>query len=335
MTRSPESPALRAEAGTDGPPARGFLAGGGEMGALIRAKDWAATPLGPVETWSPSLRMITSFLLANRFPLLLWWGPSFCQIYNDPYRPVLGAKHPDSLGQPASACWAEIWHVIGPLIETPFRGGPATWMDDLFLEIMRHGFIEETHFTVAYSPVPDDTVPGGIGGVLATVHEITEKVVSERRVQVLRDLGLRAGEGRTAEAACAIAAETLAAHAHDIPFALLYLTDADGTKARLAGAAGIGMDEQASPTLVDLADNTAGGAGWPLAEAVRREAMVVVDDLPDRFAAIPPGPWSDPPRCAVVVPIRSNKAHQLAGLLVAGISARLRLDDLYRSFLEL
>ena len=46
-----------------------FLAGGGEMGALIRAHDWSQSPLGPIESWSPALRMQVSFLLANRFPM--------------------------------------------------------------------------------------------------------------------------------------------------------------------------------------------------------------------------------------------------------------------------
>src|SRR5579864_4531602 len=67
---------------------------GGEMGARISAFDWSQTPIGPIKTWSPSLKMMVRFLLANRFPLLLWWGPEFVQIYNDPYRPILGAKHP-------------------------------------------------------------------------------------------------------------------------------------------------------------------------------------------------------------------------------------------------
>lgn len=54
-------------AGVEG---RDIFAGGGEMGALMRALDWSKTPLGPVETWSASLRMMVSFMLANRFPLL-------------------------------------------------------------------------------------------------------------------------------------------------------------------------------------------------------------------------------------------------------------------------
>ena len=268
-------------------------------------------------------------------PLLLWWGPQYLSIYNDAYRPVLGNKHPKALGQPVSECWSEIWHILKPLIDSPFNGGAATWMDDLMLEIDRHNFVEETHFTIAYSPVPDETALHGIGGVLATVHEITDKVVSERRVQVLRDLGARAVQGKTAELACAVAAETLGHHAKDIPFALLYLLDPEGRQARLAGITGVGMGEPISPIAIDLRDAAASGAGWPLAEAVRSEATITVEGLKDRFGCVPSGPWSTPPHCALVVPARSNKAHQLAGLLVAGVSARIRFDDLYQSFFEL
>ena len=134
-----------------------LFAGGGEMGALIRAFDWSGTPIGPIDTWSPALRMMVGFMLANRFPLLLWWGPQYISIYNDPYRPVLGAKHPWALGRPVSECWQEIWHILQPLIDTPFYGGPATWMEDILLEINRYGFVEETHFTVAFSPVTSFT----------------------------------------------------------------------------------------------------------------------------------------------------------------------------------
>src|SRR5262249_20318452 len=143
-----------------------------------------------------------------------------------------------ALGQPASECWAEIWHILQPLIDGPFCGGPATWDDDISLEIHRHGFVEESHFTIAYSPVPDETAPEGIGGVLATVHEISEKVIGQRRVVILRDLGARVGEAKTAEEACAILATGLAAHGKDVPFALFYLIGSDG-HAHLAGASGI------------------------------------------------------------------------------------------------
>jgi PAS domain S-box-containing protein len=312
-----------------------FLAGGGDMGALMRAMDWSSTPLGPIETWSQTLRMMVRLILSNRLQMFLWWGPRFTQIYNDASWPALGDKHPLSMGQPASDCWMEAWHIIGPLIETPFQGGPATWMDDILLHMNRRGFMEETHWTIAYSPVLDDAAPAGIGGVIGTVNEITEKVVGERRVRLLRDLGACSTEPKTAEEACAIAAEALAHHPEDVPFALIYLIGDNGGKARLAGAAGVAMGGAESPSEVDLGGDNGSSGPWPLAEAFRSETIQVLDDLASRLDHVPPGPWPDPPRVAAVCPIASNTANQLAALVVLGVSSHLAFDDAYRRFFGL
>jgi PAS domain S-box-containing protein len=308
---------------------------GGEMLRLIREKDWSRTPIGPIERWSPTLKIMVDFLVANRFPLLLWWGPQYVSIYNDAYRPVLGAKHPRALGQPFREVWPEIENILSPLIDTPFNGGPATWMDDILLEVNRHGYFEETHFTIAYSPVPDDTAPRGIGGVLATVNEITDKIVGERRLKALRDLAARAGDGKSAEEACRLAALALKDHDKDIPFALIYLVDANGEIAQLAATSGFDDGQQHSPDMATIVLSERIGAIWPLAEVVATEGLVLVEALGSVMPKVPSGPWSDPPNTAVVVPIRSSVAQKLTGFLIAGVSRRLRLDDQYQSFLAL
>lgn len=309
-----------------------LIVDGSEMGALIRSKDWSQTPIGSPESWSESLRVMVNMLLSNRFPLLLWWGPEFVQIYNDAYRPILGSKHPLSLGQPLSECWSEIWDVLKPLVETPFGGGPATWMEDILLEINRYGYTEETHFTIAYSAVPDEKALNGIGGVLATVHEISEKVVGERRISILRDLGVKANEAKTVEEACALASQTINAHPTDIPFALLYLIDADGKYARLAGAAGIEVGKEISSIAVDLRTE---GSAWPFYQALKSERVLQVNNLAKLFKGVPSGPWSEAPHSAVVIPIPSNKAHHYTALLVAGVSSRLQFNEAYENFFEL
>lgn len=261
------------------------FSGGGEMGELMRHLDWGQTPLGPVATWSPALRMMARFLLANRFPLLLWWGPQFCQLYNDAYRPILGNKHPQFVGRPVSECWNEIWHILEPLIRTPFEGGPSTWMEDIPLELNRHGFLEETHFTIAYSPVPDDTVGSGIGGVLATVHEISEKVVGERRTMALRDLGAGILEERTAEEACARAADVLANYPKDIAFALLYLLDPERKVARLGASAGVDRDdEDLAPTCIDV---TQDDGIWPFRRVLAEDRMHLSRELRQKCSSLP------------------------------------------------
>jgi hypothetical protein len=231
-----------------------------DLSTLIFGKDWSTTSIGPPEQWSPTLKMMIYLLLANRFPLLLWWGPEYVSIYNDAYRPILGTKHPKAVGEPFREVWPEIEHVLSPLIDAPFNGGPATWMDDILLEINRYGFTEESHFTIAYSPVPDETAPRGIGGVLATVHETTEKIVGERRIVALRDLGARIGEGRTADEACALAALALGGHDKDIPFALIYLLDSSGDRARLAAATGVREGEPAAVSTIGLGSSRDDGS---------------------------------------------------------------------------
>jgi PAS domain S-box-containing protein len=314
------------------------FAGGGEMGALMRSFDWSKSPLGPPESWSPALQNTTRLLLANSFPMLLWWGPDFISLYNDAYSPVLGDKHPHAaLGRPFRECWSEVFPILEPLVQTPFEGGPATWVEDIPLEINRYGIVEETHFTIGYSAVPDPDAPRGIGGVLATVHEITQKVLNDRRLAALRELGTRSFEARTVQDAWDVAISTLAHYPLDIPFAFIYLIDESGETARLAGATGMSGFPELCPELVDL--RTEPGGILQLTSALRQNGIVVIDDLGSHIGRLPQAPGSDqptdPPHTAVTLPIQSSFAGQPAGFLVAGISSRLRLDDAYRGFLEL
>jgi hypothetical protein len=95
------------------PLAEEVLAGGGEMGALMRSLDWSTTPLGPAENWPQSLYTAVSICLASHFPMLIWWGPELVKLYNDAYRPILGAtKHPRAMGQRGRECWPETWDII-------------------------------------------------------------------------------------------------------------------------------------------------------------------------------------------------------------------------------
>jgi signal transduction histidine kinase len=305
-----------------------FLAEGGEMGALVRATDWAKTPLGPVSSWSPVLRTMVGFLLRNRFPLLLWWGHEFVQIYNDAYTPILGVKHPHrALGKPVAECWNEIWHIIKPMIETPFRGGPATWSDDLFLLLRRKDFTEETHFKVAYSPVPDESAPGGIGGVLATVAEITEEVYGRRQLATLGALAEQAAGARTSEAACESAARTMEGNARDLPCAAFYLLDGKGAARRVASA-GFG-ESDVLPARIALDDES---DPWAIARvAGAREAEIVDVSARD----LPRGAWDEAPSRALVLPLASPDTAQPYGVLVVALSPHRALDDGYRIFVTL
>jgi signal transduction histidine kinase/DNA-binding response OmpR family regulator len=305
------------------------FADGGEMGALLRSHDWSMTPLGPVSGWSQALRTTVGLLLRSRFPLLLWWGPQFVQIYNDAYVPILGVKHPDrALGKPVSECWDEIWHVIGPMIEAPFRGEPATWSDDLELLLRRRGFSEEAHFKVAYSPVPDESVPSRIGGVLATVVETTAEVYGRRQLATLGALARQAADAKTALDACAMAARTMEADPHDIPCALFYLLDG-GKTSRLVSSAGFANATRHLPPSVALDDDA---TDWPVARVMRERRREVVE-LGAR--KLPCGAWAEAPNKALLLPLGSPEQAQVYGVLVVALSPHRELSDQYETFLEL
>ncbi|AUX45029.1 histidine kinase [Sorangium cellulosum] len=316
-------------------PAGAALSGGGEMGALIRSIDWSRTSLGPVEAWPPSLRTALSILLSSEHPMFLWWGRDLIQFYNDGYRPILGStKHPAAMGQEGRACWKEIWDVIGPMIEKVFSGG-ATYLRDGLLILDRNGFLEECYFNYGYSPIRDES--GAVAGVFVACSESTGHILGQRRLQLLGALAARAADARNLKDACRVAMEALADAGSDLPFALLYLADDDGAQASLAGTAGLDPDHAAAPAAVSL-EPAAGGGVWPLHRALREEVEVDLSELPPGAGALPGGPWPDPARRAVVLPIPRAGAGvgaRPAGFLVAGVSPRLVLDDDYRAFLRL
>jgi PAS domain S-box-containing protein len=156
-----------------------------EMSALIRAKDWSKTVLGPSETWSPNLRLVVDLMLASGFPMAVRWGSDFVMIYNDGYRPILGDKHPWALGLPFREAWPEVQTQLGPLHDAILSGKrSAFFAQDLPLRIRRHGAeYEDARFTVSYSPVPDASTPTGVGGVLITAVETTNRVLTEKALR--------------------------------------------------------------------------------------------------------------------------------------------------------
>lgn len=153
-----------------------FLSGGGEMGQLIREKDWNKNPLGTPDKWPQSLRTTLSIILNSKFPMFLFWGPDLICFYNDAYRPSLGndGKHPVVLGGRAEEYWKEIWKDIKPMINQVLEKGESTWNEDMLLPFYRNGKMEDVYWTFSYSPVNDES--GKPVGVFTTCVETTEKV---------------------------------------------------------------------------------------------------------------------------------------------------------------
>src|SRR5687768_581700 len=166
---------------------------GSEMGRLIFAHDWGASGLPPIHAWPAHLKLTVDIMLSLPSASLLLWGPGFIQIYNDAYRDLMGRKHPAGLGQPAAACWPEVWDFLEPICHGVMREQRVYTFDDQRLVLERRGMPEESFFRLSYSPapgaLPDDSGSerGSPGGVLVMVNETTELVQARAREAQLRE----------------------------------------------------------------------------------------------------------------------------------------------------
>ncbi len=296
---------------------RALFPGDSEMAARMRRLDWSATALGEPGTWSAVLATSCRICLTSRFPMIVWWGPDLRFFYNDAYLPLLGAKHP-ALGKPGREVWSEIWHIIEPMLSGVLASGEATWSEDLMLPVQRHGYDEESYWTYSYSPLYDG---GQVAGVFTAVSDTTERVVGERRLAALRDLGSRSGVARSVAEASRLVATSLRGAAAEVPYAAVYLR-APGT-------------EDFTLTSSTLTGDRSTPARWPLAEAVRTGEPVVVRDVRSRFADLPTGGWPHSPDQAVVLPLGTEPGAGTQGAIVLAASAGHVLDEAYEDFLRL
>lgn len=157
--------------GTDGAVAAAarLFAGPGEMRARCRAHDWAATPLGPVEGWAPALCAAVRLALETPLATCLWCGPEYVLLYNDAYRPALGARHPAALGRPGAAVRDEAWAQLGPRIDEICAGGEPRAFEDRHFVLKRHGDggVEDAWFTYAFAALRDEA-----GTIIAVYNQL-------------------------------------------------------------------------------------------------------------------------------------------------------------------
>ena len=306
-----------------------LFAGGGEMGAMMRSLNWSATPLGSAQQWPQSLKTAVRIMLTSRQAMFVWWGEELINLYNDAYKAILGGKHPEVLGQPASYVWREIWDQVGPRAESAIRNNEGTYDEALLLIMERNGYPEETYYTFSYSPVPNDQ--GGTGGIICANTDDTQRIIGERQLALLRELAARTADARTFDEACTLSAKCLETNPYDLPFAMIYLVDPGRECVYLAGTSGIDRGHAAVPETIALDSDSA----WPFAEVIKSNKPYLVTDLGALFGSLPTGAWRRPPHQAVIVPIAPSGQTGKSGILVVGLNPFRLFDDNYSGFIDL
>jgi hypothetical protein len=291
-----------------------FLSGGGEMGQRIREFDWASTSIGGIETWPQSLRTCIRIMLTSRQPIWIGWGKELIKFYNDAYKSIVGGKHPHALGNPASVVWKDIWTDIEPLLRQVMEDNEGNYSESQLLIMERNGYPEETYYTFSYTPVPGDD--GKPEGMFCANTDDTDRIISERQLKTLTQLGKTLTDCRSVEDAINRTIATLQENPYDFPFAI-FRTLKDN-KAILAKSTPLGDSAQIVPVQVEL------DGKHPISETLKKalesQSSHVYENVRETIGAMPKGAWPVPPDKVLVTPIIQTGAKEPFGLLTIGLN---------------
>ncbi|CAK7197357.1 hypothetical protein SEUCBS139899_000002 [Sporothrix eucalyptigena] len=187
---------------------------------FARSVNWAATPLGPIESWSGDLRTTANLVMGSPHPVAMYWGPKYTAIYNEAYVSLAGQKHPQLMGSDYPDSWSEIWDAMEPIFHSAWSAGQAVLKQDNRLFIQRHGFLEETFFN--WSLVPLVGSDGQVVALYNPAFENTRRKVNERRMLTLNEVGDKTATAQSVYEFWQSAREGLEYNEYDVPFALIY-----------------------------------------------------------------------------------------------------------------
>jgi hypothetical protein len=215
-------------------------------------------------------------MLNSRQPMCVAWGPEAVLLYNDAYlTDVLGlSRHPWALGKPLATVWAEEWEICGPLVEKVFSKGESSFQDGVRFYMACGEYPCETYLTFSYSPIlgEDDKV----SGLYCCCQNVTSKILQARRLETLSELAVNSLVDKTTAAACVSACKTLAKNPDDIPFALLYLVDAEGATAELKQVVGLPDGSPILIRMISLNDSVKNQTPFKLTEVFRTSRPGIV-----------------------------------------------------------
>ena len=306
-----------------------FLSGGGEMGKLMRQKNWGETPLGEPKNWPQSLKTCVRIVLTSRQPMFVWWGKQLINIYNDAYLSIIGGKHPEALGQPASLVWREIWDQVGPRAAICMDKNEGTYDESLLLIMHRNGYPEETYYTFSYSPVPGDD--GGTDGIICANSDDTQKIIVERQLRTLKDLGKQIIDCKTNNDVFATTMKVLEENPQDFPFAGIYEV-AEGGMLSLKGKYPQQLDTPFMPD--ETGDNENKIEPAVVSEALSTGKPSVLN-LNQIFGPVQGLHWDVPCNQFLVMPVKHSSQKIPYALLCIGVNPYRPIDEKYTGFFQL
>ncbi|MGN6402649.1 MAG: ATP-binding response regulator, partial [Flavisolibacter sp.] len=306
-----------------------FLAGGGETGELIRSIDWSKTSLGSPSVWPQSLKTCVRIMLTSRQPIWIGWGKELIKLYNDPYKAIVGGKHPWAFGQPASVVWKDIWKDIEPMLKQVMEKDEGTYVESQLLIMERNGYSEETYYTFSYTPIPDDN--GGTAGMICANTDDTERIISDRQLRTLTQLGKKLANVQSNKEIFDNTIASVKENPQDFPFAILYQLNEN--TARFISATEMGEAIKHFPQQIDLNKEDEISRLFSKAALERKQQVLQTPQV--TFGNLPKGAWEAQSDKAIILPIFQSSQKEPYGFLVIGLNPYRLLDEKYSSFFNL
>ncbi|KAI0468509.1 histidine kinase [Xylaria cf. heliscus] len=321
---------------------------------FARTRDWASTPLGPIDEWSSELRTISNLVMGSPHPAALYWGREFTVIYNEAYVALAGRKHPKLMGASYKDAWAEIWDELRPIFESACESGQATMKNDDRFLLRRDGFNEETFFS--WSIVPLVGEDGTVVGLYNPAFENTRRKMAERMMLTLREVGEKTALARDIKSFWTQVNKGLEYNEDDVPFNLVYSVVEDQEsdicsmhsgswmnppQLNLEASLGVPQNHPCLVSPLDLKTSNEGFAPY-MRESMSNHGRPVI--LSAEQGTLPEGlmdgfDWRggrEPCRSIVIFPVHpTTGSESVVGFIVMGINPRRPYDEDYQLFVNL
>ena len=320
---------------------------------FTRGVNWAATSLGPIESWSADLRAMCNLIMASPHPAAMYWGKDHVAIYNEAYIMIAGQKHPSLMGMRYAEAWSEIWSALEDVFQNAHDHATAIMKDDDCLFLERNGFLEETYFS--WSLIPLIGADGTVVGTYNPAFEKTRRKIAERRMLTLREIGERTSAARKISDFWDHLLRGLEYNEFDAPLVMIYSlqeepSENDSASAssstlalyklcRLEGALGIERGHPLAPDQINLKTDRAGFAPAFRHALMKNKPVVlqVQDGTLDTsmFEGIRWRGHGDPSKAVIVSPIHPTTGESTLGFLVMATNPRRPYDEDYDLFVQL
>ncbi len=157
------------------------LNGRDEISRMIYSGAWDSAILGRPSDWPQCLKSAVDIMLPSMAQIVIFWGPDLVALYNEPYAPTIGQRHPRAFGRPARENWSELWDDLEPLLRRVMDTGETVAAKDRPFYIERHGYPETVYFDISYSAIRDEDRV--VRGVFCIVNETTDRVRAGQALQ--------------------------------------------------------------------------------------------------------------------------------------------------------